>query len=157
MTQNFVGCLKNVYINEVSVLYQMSQSSPAVTYHGGATVAPHYSCREVVNIPISFPTAASMLKLDAREDMKTDFQMEFDFKTVRSDALLLYLGLKDADDVLDFNFGYIEVVLLHIHHNCHHQHHHHISHHHHHHHYHHQHHHHSNHHHHHHHQQQHFR
>lgn len=101
----------------------MSQSNPAVTYHGGATVAPHYSCREVVNIPISFPTAASMLKLDAGEEMKTDFQIEFDFKTVRSDALLLYLGLKDADDVLDFNFGYIEVVLLHIHHHCHNHHH----------------------------------
>lgn len=109
MTQNFVGCLKNVYVNEVSVLYERSKNDLSVMYHGGTLTQPKYTCEEVVNIPISFPTAAAMLKLDTTEEMKTDFQIEFDFKTVRSEALILYMGLKDVDSAVEFNFGYVEV------------------------------------------------
>ena len=91
------------------MLYEMSHNNSAVDYHGGALVEPLYLCQEVVNIPISFPTSSAMLKLDSTEEMKTSFQMEFDFKTVRAEALLLYLGVKDADNSAEFNFGYIEV------------------------------------------------
>lgn len=70
---------------------------------------PSYGCTEVVNIPISFPTAASMLTLDTTKDMASDFGIEFDFKTVRSEAIMLYLSLQDMDRTIEYNFGYIEV------------------------------------------------
>ena len=109
VTQNFVGCLKNVYINEVSVLYQMQQGNPRVKYNGGGSTYPHYLCEEVVNIPISFPTAASMLVVKTEEDMRLDFEIEFDFKTVRSEAIMFYTDLIESDTSIEYNFGYIEV------------------------------------------------
>ncbi|WAR24366.1 CTP5A-like protein [Mya arenaria] len=109
VTQNFVGCFKNIYINDVSVLYEMAKGSNRVKYNGGGSMQPHYSCKEVVNIPISFPTAASMLTLDSTNDMKDDFEIEFDFKTVRSEAVLLYLSLQDTDTAFEYNFGFVEV------------------------------------------------
>jgi len=109
VTQNFVGCLKNVYINEVSVLYEMSKGSSAVTYNGGGSTQPLLACKEVVNIPMSFPTAASMLTLDVNVSMKNDFDIEFDFKTVRKEAMILYLSIQDTDTAFEYNFGYIEV------------------------------------------------
>lgn len=109
VTQNFVGCLKNVYINEVSILYQMQQGSPRAKYNGGGSTYPHYLCEEVVNIPISFPSAASMLILNIEEDMKDDFEIEFDFKTVRSEAILFYADVIETDTSIEYVFGYIEV------------------------------------------------
>lgn len=109
MTQNFVGCLKNVYVNEVSVLHQMFENNPAVVYHGGGSMQPEYTCKEVVNIPISFPTSASKLSITTAKEMKTNFEIEFDFKSVRTEAVLVYVSLDDTDYTTGYHFGYIEV------------------------------------------------
>ena len=109
VTQNFVGCIKNVYINEVSLLYELANQNPAVVYHGGGSSNPDFICEEVVNIPLSFPSARSRLMLDATEEMKQYFEIEFDFKTVRNNAILLYASLMDVDTSFEFNFGYFEV------------------------------------------------
>ena len=101
-----------MYINEVSVLYQMEQSNPRVKYNGGGSTYPHYRCEEVVNIPISFPTAASMLVVKTEEDMRLDFEIEFDFKTVRSEAILFYTDLIESDTSIEYNFGYMEVIFF---------------------------------------------
>ncbi|KAL4235944.1 hypothetical protein ACF0H5_004332 [Mactra antiquata] len=111
VTQNFVGCVKNIYVNEISVLYELEQHSKKVQYHGGGSTRPEHSCHEVINIPISFPTSASMLKIEATEDMAQDFEIEFDFKTVRSEAILFYASIEDTDHSREYNLGYIEVWL----------------------------------------------
>lgn len=111
VTQNFVGCLKNVYVNEVSALHEMYKQNPRVVYHGGGSTQPEFSCKEVVNIPISFPTSASRLYIEATETMTKSFEIEFDFKSVRKDAVLIYLSLQDMDTSVEYNFGFVEVWL----------------------------------------------
>ncbi|XP_060552945.1 axotactin-like isoform X2 [Ruditapes philippinarum] len=111
VTQNFVGCLKNVYINEVSVLHQMVENNPAVVYQGGGSMQPEYTCTEVVNIPISFPTSASKLRITKTEEMSTNFEIEFDFKSVRKEAVLVYMDMEDKDYTTGYHFGFIEVWL----------------------------------------------
>jgi hypothetical protein len=110
VTQNFVGCLKNVYINEVSVLHQMVENNPAVVYQGGGSMQPEYTCTEVVNIPISFPTSASKLRITKTEEMSTNFEIEFDFKSVRKEAVLVYMDMEDKDYTTGYHFGFIEVT-----------------------------------------------
>ena len=80
-----------------------------MVYHGGGSSNPDFICEEVVNIPLSFPSARSRLMLDATEEMKQYFEIEFDFKTVRNNAILLYASLMDVDTSFEFNFGYFEV------------------------------------------------
>ena len=87
----------------------MLQGNPRATYHGGGSTSPDYVCQEVVNVPISFPTAAAMLVLDVQEDMRFDFEIEFDFKTVRSEAILFYVDVIESDTSIEYIFGYIEV------------------------------------------------
>ncbi|XP_053393740.1 axotactin-like isoform X2 [Mercenaria mercenaria] len=111
VTQNFVGCIKNVYINEVSILHQMQENNPAIVYQGGGSMQPEYTCKEVVNIPISFPTSASKLSISSTDDMKTNFEIEFDFKSVRTEAVLVFVSIDDTDHSTGYHFGYIEVWL----------------------------------------------
>ena len=89
----------------------MQQGNTRAKYHGGGSTYPHYLCEEVVNIPVSFPTAASMLMLNIDKEAKYDFEIEFDFKTVRSEAILFYADVIESDTSIEYVFGYIEVGL----------------------------------------------
>ncbi|KAK3599841.1 hypothetical protein CHS0354_022411 [Potamilus streckersoni] len=109
VTNNFVGCLKNVYINDVSVLYALSDKDRRAQYHGGRAGTPHYTCEEVINIPISFPEANAMLLLDSDLETRYTLDVEFDFRTVRYDAILFYAELLDRDIINGNDYGYVEV------------------------------------------------
>ena len=50
-----------------------------------------------------------MLILDVQDDMRFDFEIEFDFKTVRSEAILFYVDVIESDTSIEYIFGYIEV------------------------------------------------
>lgn len=91
------------------MLYELELNRARVQYHGGGSTRPEYSCKEVVNIPISFPTSASMLKIKTTQPMEKEFEIEFDFKSVRPEAVVFYASLEDMDQSIDYNIGYIEV------------------------------------------------
>ena len=55
-----------------------------------------------------------MLILDVQDDMRFDFEIEFDFRTVRSEAILFYVDVIESDTSIEYIFGYIEVRRLQV-------------------------------------------
>lgn len=105
--KNFVGCLKNIHVNEYSVLYQLKSENPQCQYSGGSNIV--YGCRTVDNIPLSFQQSSSMLIV--RRDVGNYMKVNFDFKTVREEAILFYVDLVTGDPNVTMDYGYLEVIL----------------------------------------------
>ena len=102
MTQNFVGCLKNVYVDDVSLVYEMKHGNNQVIHSGSHQ--PQYGCHQVEDIPMSFPRPGTMIVLDTPSD--TDLQVQFGFRTVRDVAIILHAQVISVDG---YGIGYIEV------------------------------------------------
>ncbi|XP_060074031.1 axotactin-like isoform X2 [Ylistrum balloti] len=95
VTQNFVGCLKNVYVNEISVLHRLVRDDPATQLKGG--IMPQQGCHKVKDIPMTFPKSGTMLLFDGYGGK--DLTVELEFRTVRQDAVLLYFNLLSPGNV----------------------------------------------------------
>nr|XP_022313523.1 contactin-associated protein-like 5 isoform X4 [Crassostrea virginica] len=95
--QNFVGCLKNVYINDHSVLYELRNNHSFSQLHGNTDI--RYGCHRVANISLTFPKSKSFLYLSGYSDRT--FSVQFDFRTVRETAILLSAKINTVD-----SFGY---------------------------------------------------
>ncbi|XP_070194668.1 axotactin-like isoform X2 [Littorina saxatilis] len=109
VTRNLVGCMKNVYYNDYSLLYELSSDTNICTYHGGES--PTFGCSPVQDIPISFPNSASMLRWSlgaTGENLTVDFQ----FRTVREDGILFYLELLSRREGGGRDNGLIEVWVM---------------------------------------------
>lgn len=89
VTQNFVGCLKNVYVNDISVLHQLVSGDTQSRLNGGT--APQEGCQPVTNIAMTFPKSGTMLLFDGYGGQ--DLAVELEFRTVKRDAVLLYFNL----------------------------------------------------------------
>ncbi|XP_041351941.1 contactin-associated protein-like 2 [Gigantopelta aegis] len=108
VTQSFVGCLRNVYFNEVSVLFELSQSNAQCDYHGG--LAPLFTCQTLKEIPFSFPKSSSMLRWVTKRQQDLNIQLKF--RTIRMDAILFYVQLISwKSEGGGYDFGYLEVWL----------------------------------------------
>ncbi|XP_033739181.1 uncharacterized protein LOC117326534 [Pecten maximus] len=95
VTQNFVGCLKNVYVNEISVLHRLVGGDPQTQLKGGTM--PQQGCRKVQDIPMTFPKSGTMLLFDGYGGQ--DLTVELEFRTVRQDAVLLYFNLLSPGNI----------------------------------------------------------
>lgn len=107
VTKNFIGCMKNVYFGDKSVLYLLSDNSQSCKYHGGEK--PSFGCKPYHDIPISFPTSASALgwSTDQRSENLT---VEFQFRTVRLNSIMFYVELLSRRDGGEgYDFGVLEV------------------------------------------------
>lgn len=105
--QNFVGCLKNVYVNDRSILYDLRSNISTSTLHGNTEV--QYGCHRVSNISLTFPRSKSILYLSGYYD--SVFNVQFDFRTVRETALLLYLKIQTIDSFGYPAKGFVEVKI----------------------------------------------
>ncbi|XP_021379816.1 contactin-associated protein-like 2 isoform X2 [Mizuhopecten yessoensis] len=95
VTQNFVGCLKNVYVNDISLLPRLVEEDPRTQLKGGTM--PQQGCRKVKDIPMTFPKSGTMLLFDGYGGQ--DLTVELEFRTVRQDAVLLYFNLLSPGNV----------------------------------------------------------
>ncbi|KAK7508430.1 hypothetical protein BaRGS_00000669, partial [Batillaria attramentaria] len=106
VTRNFIGCMKNVYFNDQSVLYKLSSSGASTHYHGGEK--PTFGCSPVQDIPISFPNSASMLRRQAGPRGE-NLTVEFNFRTVRKNSIMFYVELLSRRDGGGYDYGVMEV------------------------------------------------
>lgn len=105
--QNFVGCLKNVYVNDRSILYDLRSNISKSSLHGNTEV--QYGCHRVSNISLTFPRSKSILYLSGYYD--SVFNVQFDFRTVRETSLLLYLKIQTIDSFGYPAKGFVEVKI----------------------------------------------
>lgn len=56
-TNNFVGSLKYVFYNDISIIYELNKNNPKVHYIG--TLRPEFFEADVKKIPITFPFSSS--------------------------------------------------------------------------------------------------
>ncbi|XP_053955451.1 axotactin isoform X1 [Anastrepha ludens] len=83
---NFVGSLKYVYYNDVSILYELHKSNPKVHYHG--VLEAEFQENEVNVIPITYPFATSHIWWPINH--AEEFNIKFDFRSSRTAAVLAY-------------------------------------------------------------------
>ncbi|XP_050401820.2 axotactin isoform X2 [Patella vulgata] len=105
ITQSFVGCLRNVYFNDVSVLYNLKSGKKNCEYQGGRSA--QYGCDPIQEIPITFPMAGSMLRWDVPKN--DNLSVSFRFRTVREMAILFSVELLARDGFGGYEYGYLEV------------------------------------------------
>ncbi|KAL5016977.1 hypothetical protein ScPMuIL_006566 [Solemya velum] len=105
VTTNFLGCLRNVYVNDISVLHGLKTGDSRCHHNGG--VGPKFGCHTIRDIPVSFPKHATMMRL--KEDVSSYLELSLEFRTVRSDAVVFYIDLVVANFDDGYDFGYIEV------------------------------------------------
>ncbi|XP_048758506.1 axotactin-like isoform X3 [Ostrea edulis] len=103
--QNFVGCMKNIYINDYSILYELRSNISTSQLHGSTEI--QYGCHKVDNIPLTFPRSKSILYLSGYYD--STFSVQFDFRTVRETAILLSVKIQTIDSYGYPVKGYFEV------------------------------------------------
>lgn len=108
VTQNFIGCLQNIYFNDVSVLYDLKHGNGSTQYHGGPNV--QYGCEPIQNTPLSFPRIGTLLSLNLTDKYNLELQMQF--RTIQETAILLYIGLTTFDSQTGTDSGILEVWLL---------------------------------------------
>ncbi|XP_036336765.1 uncharacterized protein LOC118746897 isoform X1 [Rhagoletis pomonella] len=99
---NFVGSLKYVYYNDVSILYELHKSNPKVHYHG--VLEAEFQENEVNVIPITYPFATSHIWWPINH--AEEFNIKFDFRSSRTAAVLAYSDVTTAS-----GNGYWEIRL----------------------------------------------
>ncbi|XP_076440390.1 axotactin-like isoform X2 [Babylonia areolata] len=106
VTRNYIGCMRNIYFNGHSILYQLSNGSDTCLYHGGET--PTFGCSPERDVPLSFPNAASMLRwrLGSRGG---NLSTSFSLRTVREDGILFYVELVSRREGGGSDYGLMEV------------------------------------------------
>ncbi|XP_021696167.1 contactin-associated protein-like 4 isoform X2 [Aedes aegypti] len=99
---NFVGSLKYVFYNDVSVLFELKKANPKVHYIG--VLEEEFREVEVDVIPITFSYAKSHIWWPL--STKDTLNLKFDFKSSKPSAVLAYSEVKTDDAI-----GYWEIRL----------------------------------------------
>ena len=119
---NFVGSMKYVYYNDVSILYELNKANPKVHYHGESlhiyfgqayglnfmyilvvgVLQAEFKESEVEVIPITYPFATSHIWWPISQ--AEQLNIKFDFRSSRGSAVLAY-----CDVTTSAGNGYWEV------------------------------------------------
>ncbi|XP_054154216.1 axotactin-like [Oppia nitens] len=89
----FVGCLKFVYFNTKSILYELSQqSNKAAVYH--SVFQPEFGCRYIDPVPITMSTKFSHFIIGINNSSALKLSLEF--KSEKNNAILASGSLSDG-------------------------------------------------------------
>lgn len=97
-SNNFVGCLSEVYFNEDSILQKLRTNSQQTLYH--SIFRPEIGkCNDVPVVPITFPFQESNLVIDLQTipHVESQIDISFDFKTRNATAILAHGTGKTPD------------------------------------------------------------
>jgi hypothetical protein len=90
---NFVGCLKYAFFNDISILYELKKGNPKVHYIG--VLEPEIYETDVEVIPITFPFPSSYIWWPNRQ--VSNFTLKFAFKSSQSMAVLASSSVTTAN------------------------------------------------------------
>ncbi|XP_055383495.1 axotactin isoform X2 [Condylostylus longicornis] len=90
---NFVGSMKYVYYNDISILYELKKGNPKVHYHG--VLEAEFKESEVDVIPITYPFATSHIWWPINQP--NQLNIKFDFRSSRTTAVLAYCDVKTSE------------------------------------------------------------
>lgn len=101
----FVGSLKYVFFNDISILYELKRGNPKVHYIG--LLEPEYADSNVDSIPITFPFHSSHIRW--YHNHPSQLFLKFDFKSYKNLAVLAAAEVTTENGV-----GYWEVIFFFI-------------------------------------------
>lgn len=99
----FVGSLKYVFFNDVSILYELKKGNPKVHYIG--LLEPEFGDANIDSIPITFPFHSSHIKWYNYNSNR--LYLKFDFKSYKNLAVLAA-----AEIITKTEVGYCEVRII---------------------------------------------
>lgn len=109
VTQNFTGCVENLYLNSSNIIKEMKEAH----YYGEGRrfelVNTLYSCVESPVIPVTFLTQNSFVKLKGYEGMSA-MNSSFAFRTYEETGLMLYHAFQTSGYVAVSKPWKIEVL-----------------------------------------------
>lgn len=112
VTQNFTGCMENLYLNTTNVIGSVKEATSYGESYLYERVNTLFSCPEPQIIPVTFLTSNSYAKLRGYEGVKS-LNVSFSFRTYEGDGLLLYHRFStDGHVKLFLEDGKIKVELL---------------------------------------------
>lgn len=100
---NFAGCLRYVFYNDISIIYELRKMNPKVHYIG--VLRPEFYEEDVQVIPITYPFASSHIWWPNLR--MNSLYLSLDFKSSRSMAVLAASDVTTANGV-----GYWEVRVV---------------------------------------------
>lgn len=98
----FVGSLKYVFFNEISILYELQKKNPKVHYIG--LLEPEFRDADIDSIPITFPFHFSHIRWHINN--ANQLSLKFDFKSNKNLAILAA-----AEVITETGIGYWEVCI----------------------------------------------
>lgn len=100
---NFAGCLRYVFYNDISIIYELRKMNPKVHYIG--VLRPEFYEEDVQVIPITYPFASSHIWWPNQR--MNSLSLSLDFKSSRSMAVLAASDVTTATGV-----GYWELRVV---------------------------------------------
>jgi hypothetical protein len=101
---NFAGSFRNVFYNDMSVLYELKKGNPKVHYIG--VLKPEFVEAAVDVIPMTYPFATSHIWWPITDKETNSLNLKFDFKSSKHAAVLAYSEVQTKEGP-----GYWEIKL----------------------------------------------
>lgn len=102
VTQNFTGCIENIYLNTTNLIRELKEAFEEGQYSRFEKVNTLYNCPEPPIMPVTFLTRTSYAKLKGYEGVKT-MNVSLAFRTYEDKGLMIYHEFSSK--------GYVKVFL----------------------------------------------